>query len=150
MRRPLCRLESRLEEGQQRRLLLIRGGEVAGPGDFVQAESRDASSPSVLGEGVGVTAPFCDRQPDALARRARQLARAQLGAQTRVAAESRGGLGENADELGDGTPGRLDALDQGGASIRRRELVVDVEAAYVCLYRHSSRLPPFTGALLYF
>ena len=135
---------------EQRRLLLVRGGEVAGPGDLVEAEPGDARRPGVLGQCVGVVAPLGDGEADPLAGRPRQLARAKLGAQARVAAQGGGGLGEDAEELGDGAAGRLDALDQGSAAVRCGQLVVDVEAADVCLDCHFSRYRRFTRALLYF
>jgi hypothetical protein len=93
--------------------------------------------------------PLGDREADALTGCARELARAELGAKAGVAAQGSRGLGEHADELGDGTAGRLNALDEGSASIRGGELVVDVEATYVCLYGHFLD-PPFTEGLLYF
>jgi hypothetical protein len=75
-------------------------------------------------------------EADSLARRPRELALAQLGPQSRVGTQRRGGLGQDAEELRDGPTARLNALDQGSASVGSGELVMDVEAAYVGLDRH--------------
>jgi hypothetical protein len=74
----------------------------------------------------------------------------QLVAEARVGAERCWRLGEDAEELGDGTAGGLDALDQGSAAVRCGELVVDVEAADFGLDCHLAALSAVTGTLLYF
>ena len=47
-------------------------------------------------------------------------------------------------------PGGLDALDQGSTAVRCGELIVDMEAAYVCLDCHLSQYRRFTSSSLYF
>src|SRR4051794_12200773 len=136
MGRTLGGIEGLLEQREQGSLLFIRRGPVARPGDLVEAEPGDPCGTGVLRQRVWVIAPLGDRESDALAGRTGELGRAELGAKARIAAQGGGGLREHADELGDGTASRLNALDQGGASIRGGELVVDVEATDVCLYGH--------------
>ena len=77
-----------------------------------------------------------DRQGDPLAGRLRQDAAAQLGAHPGVGAQHGRSAGEDADELGHGTAGRLDALDQGSTLVGGRQLVVDLESAYCRFYSH--------------
>src|SRR5512134_2965222 len=124
--RALSRVERLPKEDEERRLLLVGRGEVAGPGDLVESETGGAGRAGVLGERVRVVPPLPDRDPDALPRGAGEVAGAKLGAQAGVGAERGGGLGEHAEELGDDAAGGLDALDQGSAPLRRGELVVDV------------------------
>src|SRR5262249_43690740 len=90
----------------------------------------------VLGDAVGVVTMLGDGERDALPGRARQDAAAKLRAHPRVGPEHRGGAGEHADELGDRASSRLDALEQGSALVRGRQLVVDVESAYCCFDCH--------------
>ena len=74
---------------------------------------RDRGPPRAVrstGQRVGVVPPLGDREADPLARRAETVAQAR--SQPRIGAEGEG-LGEDADELGDGAAGRLDALEQG-------------------------------------
>ena len=59
-------------------------------------------------------------------------------------------LGEHADELGDRPARRLDALDQRSSGVRCGQLVMDMEAAYVCLDCPLSQYRRFTSSLLYF
>src|SRR6201999_4456241 len=135
--------ERLLQVEEQRCLLRVGRGEGAGPGDLVEAEPGAARRLGVLGDAVAVLAVLGDGQGDPLAGRLGEDPSAQLGAHAGVGAEDGRGAGEHADELGDRTAGRLDGLDQRGALVGRRQLIVDLESAYCRFYRQlASRLWP--------
>ncbi len=148
VRRALGGIERRADQREERGLLLVRGGEIASPGDLVGTHPGHARHPgcSVVCRGRLASPP---RPPDPLARRPRQPARAKLGAQARVVAEG-GGDSARTPRNFETAPGGLDALDQGSTAVRCGELIVDMEAAYVCLDCHLSQYRRFTSSLLYF
>src|SRR6201999_540832 len=128
--------ERLLQVEEERRLLRVGGAEGAGAGDLVEAEPGAARRLRVLGDAVAVLAVLGDGQGDPLAGRLGEDAAAQLGAHAGVGPEDGRGAGEDADELGDRAAGRLDGLDQRGALVGRRQLIVDLESAYCRFYRH--------------
>jgi hypothetical protein len=77
-----------------------------------------------------------DGQGDPLARRLGKNAAPQLGTHAGVRAKDGRGTGEDTDELGDRATSRLDGLDERGALIGRRQLVVNLESAYCRFNRH--------------
>src|SRR6201999_2933724 len=135
------RVERLLQVEEERRLLRVGGGEGAGAGDLVEAEPGATRRLGVLGDAVAVLTMLGDGQGDPLPGRLGENAAAQLGAHAGVGPEDGRSAGEDADKLGDRTAGRLDGLDQRGALVGRRQLIVDLESAYCRFYRQlASRL----------
>src|SRR6185312_12678471 len=119
-------VERLLQVEQEGRLLRVGGAEGAGAGDLVEAEPGPTGRLGVLSDAVAVLAMLGDGQGDPLAGRLGENAATQLGAHARIGPEDGRSAGEDADELGDRAAGRLDGLDQRGALVRRRELIVDL------------------------
>jgi hypothetical protein len=77
-----------------------------------------------------------DRERHALLGLERKGALAELGAQASVGAEHGGGARQDAEEVRELGAAREGALQDREASLRGRELVVDVEPALLRLLRH--------------
>ena len=75
-----------------------------------------------------------DRERDPLQRGRLQRAVAQLAAEAGVAAQRGRGAGQDAEEVGELARRGQRALEDGQRSLRRAQLVVDVEAAHLCLH----------------
>ena len=89
----------------------------------MQRQSR--RRPVLLGDG----------ERDPLQRRARERAALELGAEARVAAQSRGRAREHAEEVRQLTTGRERAAQHRQRPVRGGQVVVDLEPAHRCLHR---------------
>ena len=129
-------LQRCLEIGEQGLLSGVGGLERPRPGYLVQAESGRLGHLCVAGDAVPVAPVLGDREGNSLARCLGEDALLQFRPHPGVGAKDRWRTSEHADQLVDRPATDLNALQDRGALVRRRQFVVNVETADFCLDRH--------------
>jgi hypothetical protein len=137
---------------QQRGLTGILGVEVARHRNLVEREPGVASGTGVHGDSRRRLVVLGHRQRDPLERRQRQPAVAQLGAKPRIGPQRRRRSCEYAEKVRQLTAGRKRAPQHRDGALWRRQVIVDLKSAHLCLhFDHQAEafMPPSLLRLAY-